>query len=73
MVQMVYKYDSWEDIFASRGYHFLIESVHKAGKFVLYNYEEPLQDHCELQLMLKHLILVRRLLFQRRYLSLTTK
>jgi hypothetical protein len=30
--------------------NFLIESVHKAGKIVWLNYEEPLKDHCELQL-----------------------
>ena len=51
MAAMVYKNKSLEEIFTSRGYHFLIESIHKPGKFVLFEYEAPLKDQSELRLM----------------------
>jgi hypothetical protein len=40
MAAMVYKNNSLEKKFTSRGYHFSIESVPKPGKFVLFEYEE---------------------------------
>jgi hypothetical protein len=51
MAAMSYKNKSSEETFASRGYHFLIESIHKPGKFVLFEYEAPFKDQSESRLM----------------------